>query len=113
MTIDDEVHIYIPKKCYFMFAYYDDDCVYPMLTTLVYIGSALELKDRLQAEEGFLYFQDAESYANHGFLNSYGHKLDKDEIIIKEISEAIAKKTIFDINGIVQKLMRWNKTRSD
>lgn len=113
MAINNDKNYYVSKKCYIMFAYYDYDCIYPKLDTLVYLGNASELKDRLPTEEGFLYFQDTESYANHGFLNSYGHELDEGEMLIKETSEAIAKKTIFDINGIMQELMRWNTTRSD
>jgi len=99
---------YVPRKCYFQLSYFDYDFLYPKVDTVVYLGNASELKNKLPTEEGYLYFQDAESYANHGFLNSKGHKLDEGEMVVMQKSEVIAKKTIFDIDGIVQKLMRWN-----
>jgi hypothetical protein len=105
MAICSNTTTYVSKKCYFKLTYFDYDFLYPKVDTVVYLGNASELKDKLPTKEGYLYFQDAESYANHGFLNSQGHKLDEGEMVIMQTSEAIAKKTIFDINGMVQELM--------
>ncbi|WP_367154869.1 hypothetical protein [Methylomonas sp. HYX-M1] len=94
---------YVSRKCYFQLSYFDYDFLYPKVDTVVYLGNAYELKDKLPTEEGYLYFQDAESYANHGFLNSKGHKLDEGEMVVMQKSEAIAKKTIIDINSFIEK----------
>jgi hypothetical protein len=70
----------------------------------VYLGNAFELKDKFPTKDGYLYFQDAESYVNHGFLNSQGHKLDEGEIVVMQTNEVEAKKTIFDLNRLIQEL---------
>ncbi|CAG7856530.1 hypothetical protein MCAMS1_01052 [biofilm metagenome] len=111
MTIND-ANNYIPNKCYFKVAYYDYDLRYPKVETVIYLGNAFELKDRLPTQEAYLYFQDAESFSNHGFLNSQGHKLDEGEMGIFQFTEANAKKFVYDIDGMINELMRWNKTCS-
>lgn len=87
---------YVPGKCYFKLTYFDSDFLYPKVDTLVYLGNASELKDRLPTKEGYLYFQDAGSYVNHGFLNSQSHEIEEGEMVIMQTSEAIAKRTIMD-----------------
>jgi hypothetical protein len=113
MISDNSITGYTSRKCYFKVAYYDYDLRYPKVETVVYLGNASELKDSLPTKEACLYFQDAESYVNHGFLNSQGHKLDEGEMIIMQFSEANVKKSIFDFDEMVQELIRWNKTSSD
>lgn len=109
MTADSNTATFVPKKCYFQLSYYDYDFLYPKVDTVVYLGNASELKNKLPTEEGYLYFQDAESYANHGFLNSKGHKLAEGEMVVMQKSEIIAKKTIIDINSFVEKLKNMAK----
>lgn len=95
---------YIVGKCYFKLTYFDYEFIYPRIDTIVYLGNALELKDKFPTKDGYLYFQDAESYVNHGFLNSHGHKLDEGEVVVMQTNEVEAKKTIFDINGLIHEL---------
>jgi hypothetical protein len=107
MTTNCNKTAYISKRCYFKFVYFDYDFLYPRIDTVVYLGNDLELKNKLPTEKGYLYFQDAESYVAHGFLNSQGHKLDEGEMSIMQVSETLAKRTIFDINGINHNLNEW------
>jgi hypothetical protein len=111
MATGSNIATYVPRKCYFQLTYFDYEFLYPKVDTVVYLGDASELKDRLPTKKGYLYFQDAESYANHGFLNSQSHKLDEGEMVIMQTSEAIAKRTIFDISGMMEKLNQTFKTR--
>lgn len=106
MTIANEKRLayFNRNKCYFRFNYFDSNYVYPSIETYVYLGDALELNEKITTMEGFLYFQDAESYANHGPLNSKGHKLEDGEMRIWQISEVDAKNKILNFDGLIQAL---------
>lgn len=109
MTDKDEKTYYKSKKCYFTFAYFDINYDYPVIETYIYLGNASELKDKIPTKEGFLYFQDAESYVHHGFLNSKRHKLESGEVRIWQISEAEVKESLLDYDGLIQELKKCNK----
>jgi hypothetical protein len=111
MADEDTTPYFIRNKCYFRFTYFDTDYEYPAIDTWVYLGDSNtpELKDKIPADAGFLYFQDADSYANHGFLNSKRHKLEDGEMRVWQISEADAKEKLLHFDGLIQALINCKK----
>ena len=109
MSNEDQIAYFNRNKCYFSFAYFDTDYECPSIETWVYLGNASELKDKTPATEGFLYFQDADSYANHGFLNAKSHKLENGEMRVWQISEADAKEKLLNFDGLIQALIKCKK----
>ena len=104
ITNEDKIAYFNRNKCYFRFTYFDVNYEFPCIETYIYLGDASELKDKIPTTEGFLYFQDAESYANHGILNSNRHKLENGEMRIWEIIEVEAKKNILNYDQLIQAL---------
>lgn len=113
MTIanEDQTAYFNRNKCYFRLNYFDVNHECPSIETYIYLGSALEVKEKIPVTEGFLYFQDAESYANYGFLNSKGHRLENDEMRIWQISETEAKKKILNFDELIKTLL-WVKEKN-
>ncbi|WP_031433035.1 hypothetical protein [Methylomarinum vadi] len=104
MASEDTPPYFNRNKCYFRFNYFDSNYEFPSIETYIYLGNALEMKEKIPIMEGFLYFQDAESFANHGFLNSKRHELENDEMRIWQISEAEAKKKLLNFDQLIQVL---------
>jgi len=104
MTSENSTPCFYRNKCYFRFNYFDTNYEFPNIETYIYLGNALEMKEKIPITEGFLYFQDAESYANHGFLNSKRHKLENNEMRIWQISEVEAKNKLLNYDQLIQVL---------
>ncbi len=107
---EDQIAYFNRNKCYFRVNYFDTNYEFPSIETYIYLGDALEMKERIPVTEGFLYFQDAESYVNHGCLNSKAHKLENGEMRIWQISEDEAKKKILNFEELIESLKEMGAT---
>ena len=47
MVISNNITTYVSRKCYFQLTYFDYEFLYPKVDTVVYLGNASELKDKL------------------------------------------------------------------
>ena len=102
--MDDVEKSYIVGEIYFRLSYYDEHLIYPEIETVVYLGEGAELKEELNGKTGFLYFQDAESFAKLGSLNCLSSKQNRDEIVVRATEKRDAKLMIFDIEGLISEL---------
>lgn len=67
---------------YFLLHYFDQDCKFPVVTTLVFIGKNLEMAC---TKDDLWFFQDPESYLNSGAYGGVSTVVEQEESVVSQV----------------------------
>ncbi|RJP20811.1 MAG: hypothetical protein C4520_10680 [Candidatus Abyssobacteria bacterium SURF_5] len=87
----------VPGKCYFHFAFCHPKLDIPRITTLIYVGKNLFPQE---ASEDEWYFQDPESYLEHGSFINFKKKIEHERLLLTKDSLV----AIYDLKGLIDQL---------